>query len=163
NTQGLDRPTSCYHNTLTREVFISDGYGNRRVIAFNADTGRFTRMWGAYGKQPSSKPYPDDFGNPVHKIAAGPNGHLFVADRAKNRIQEFELVPDGARFIREVTIAPGTGGYGAAYDIAFAPTGGYMYVGDGNNHRVWIVDLETFEVLGSTSVHSEYENDKNVP
>src|SRR5581483_9156868 len=41
DTKFLGRPTSCYHNTKTREVFVSDGYDNHRVIAFNADTGAF--------------------------------------------------------------------------------------------------------------------------
>ena len=36
----------------TNELFVTDGYTNRRVIVFDADTGKFKRMWGAYGKQP---------------------------------------------------------------------------------------------------------------
>src|SRR5262245_41421281 len=33
----------------TNEAFVADGYGNRRVIVFDADTGAFKRMWGAFG------------------------------------------------------------------------------------------------------------------
>ena len=31
------------------EVYVADGYGNRRVIVFDADTGKYKRHWGAYG------------------------------------------------------------------------------------------------------------------
>ena len=177
DTHFLDRPTSCFHDVKTREVFVTDGYGNHRVIAFNADTGAFTRMWGAYGKNPSelAPPIPKpaygqkqvsqqpDFANPVHKVTLGPNGKMYVADRINNRIQEFELVPGGAHFLREFEIAPGTGLYGAAFDIGFAPCGQFMYIADGVNFRVWSVDLATLEVLGSTTVHCEYENEENLP
>src|SRR5262249_29392294 len=36
----------------TNEVFISDGYGNRRVLVLDAETLAYKRMWGAFGKQP---------------------------------------------------------------------------------------------------------------
>jgi hypothetical protein len=159
----LGRPTSAYHNIATREVFISDGYANHRVIAFNSDTGEFTRMWGAYGKQPSSLGAAEGFGNPVHRVAAGPDGRIYVADRIKNRVQEFELVSGGARFLREVIIAPGTMLFGSAFDIAFASGGAFMYVADGSNRRVWIVELASFEVLGWIAGIEDVEGDINLP
>jgi len=163
DTKLLNRATSCYHDTKTREVFISDGYGNHRIVAFNADTGAFTRMWGAYGKKPSSLPTEEGFANPVHKVALGPTGKLYVGDRINNRVQEFELIPGGARFTREVFIAPGTKLFGSAFDIDFSPDGKYMYVADGTNFRIWSVDFASFEVLGSTTVHTEDENEVNLP
>ena len=36
----------------TNEAFVADGYGNRRVVVFDADTGAFKRMWGAFGNEP---------------------------------------------------------------------------------------------------------------
>ena len=36
----------------TNELFVADGYGNRRVIVFDADTGAYKRHWGAYGNRP---------------------------------------------------------------------------------------------------------------
>ena len=36
----------------TNEVFVSDGYGNSRMMVYDADTGKFKRMWGAYGNKP---------------------------------------------------------------------------------------------------------------
>jgi hypothetical protein len=165
DTQYLGGPTSCYHNTATREVFIADGYRNHRVIAFNADTGAFTRMWGAQGKRPSSLPPEEGYSNRVHKIACGPEGRLYVADRTRCLIQEFEVTPTGVRFTREVIVAPGTSvmNTGSAWDVGFSPDGRFMYVADGSNFRVWSVDLESFTVLGSTTVHTEYENEDNLP
>ena len=140
----LNRPTTAYHDIKAREVFISDGYGNHRVVAFNSDTGEFTRMWGAYGKDPATLSAADGFGNPVHRVALGPDGMIYVADRMKNRVQAFERIAGGARFLREVAIAPGTQLFGSAFDLAFSPCGRFMYVADGSNNRVWIVGMENF-------------------
>ncbi len=86
DTVNLGGPTSCFHDTRTREVFIADGYVNHRVISFNSDTGEFIRMWGAYGKDPTTLSEDEGFGNPVHKVIRTPEGTLLVCDRIKNRI-----------------------------------------------------------------------------
>ena len=165
DTRFLNRPTACHHDVERREVFISDGYGNRRVIAFNSDTGEFTRMWGAYGKPPSELSAAEGYASPVHKVIQGPNGLLYVADRTKSRIQEFRVTPSEVAYLREVYVAPGTNVFstGSTWDIGFAPDGKYMYVADGANFRIWSVDLESLQVLGSTSVHTEHENEINRP
>lgn len=157
----LGGPTSCYHDIEAREVFITDGYSNHRVIAFNSDTGEFTRMWGAYGKDPSELSEEEGYGNPVHKIVAGPDGKLYVCDRIKNRIQEFERIPGGVKFLREVTVGPGTMMFGSCFDLAFTPCNKYLLVADGSNMRVWSIDLASFEVLGWSSANTDTEGDTN--
>ena len=159
----LNVPTTAYHDVEAREVFISDGYGNHRVVSFNSDTGEFIRMWGAYGKDPAGQDPEEAFANPVHRVALGPDGMLYVADRIKNRVQAFERIPGGARFLREVMIAPGTQLYGAAFDLAFSPCGQFMYVSDGSNNRVWIVAMDSFEVLGWTGSYCDAEGSGNLP
>lgn len=162
DTATLGGPTSCYHDVANREVFISDGYRNQRVIAFNSDTGEFTRMWGAYGKQPAELSEEESFGNPVHKVSVGPGGKLYVCDRIKNRVQEFERVPGGAKFLREVYVAPGTQHFGSTFDLAFPEGDKYMYVSDGTNIRIWVVDLDSFEVVGWSTATDVTEGEDNV-
>jgi DNA-binding beta-propeller fold protein YncE len=96
-------------------------------------------------------------------VARGPDGLIYVADRMKNRVQAFELVPGGARFVREAQIAPGTQMFGAVFDIAFSPDGDFMYVADGSNNRVWILARESFEVLGWTGSYCDFEGTANLP
>jgi sugar lactone lactonase YvrE len=54
-------------------------------------------------------------------------------------------------------------GTGSAWDVGFAPDGKFMYVADGANFRIWAVDVDSFAVSGSTTVHTEYENEINRP
>ena len=161
--QLLHGPTSCYHDTRTREVFVTDGYGNHRVIAFHSDTGEFTRMWGAYGKDPADLSSAEGFGNPVHKIVAGPDGRFYVCDRIKNRVQEFEVDASSVRFLREVLIGPGTTMFGSAFDLGFSPCGQYLLIADGSNNRVWVIERDSFQVLGWSSAMTETEADNNIP
>ena len=164
DTQFLgDGVTSCFHDIEAREVFVADGYSNHRIIAFNSDTGAFTRMWGAFGEKPSQVTPDRQYGSPVHKIARGPNGHMYVCDRENSRIQEFALVAGGACFLREVYVARGTPGFGAAFDIAFTGDGHFMLVADGVNARIWSVALDSFEVRGWTSTFVDEEGTDNSP
>jgi hypothetical protein len=162
DTTLLGGPTGCWHDVENREVFFSDGYGNHRVIAFNSDTGEFTRMWGAYGKHPAELSPEEGYGNPVHKVVKGPNGLIYVCDRIKNRIQEFELVPGGVKYLREVQVGLGTMMFGSCFDIAFPAGGKYMVVADGSNNRVWSIDLASLEVLGWVSTSTAIEGDDNL-
>jgi DNA-binding beta-propeller fold protein YncE len=54
--KNVNRPADVFVYAKTNEVFIADGYGNRRVIVLDADTGAFKRMWGAFGKPPDDAP-----------------------------------------------------------------------------------------------------------
>src|SRR5688572_14176097 len=53
DTRNLNQPADTFVYAKTNELFVADGYGNRRVIVFDADTGAFKRMWGAFGNVPS--------------------------------------------------------------------------------------------------------------
>ena len=53
DTQNLNQPADTFVYAKTNELFVADGYGNRRVIVFDADTGKFKRMWGAFGNVPT--------------------------------------------------------------------------------------------------------------
>lgn len=48
----VNKPGDLFVSPRTKELYVADGYGNRRVIVFDADTLAFKRMWGAFGKPP---------------------------------------------------------------------------------------------------------------
>lgn len=157
DTERLGRPADVYVDVDAREVFVADGYLNRRVVVFNMDTGAYKRHWGAYGNVPSDDPLPAyepggeplaDFSGPVHGIELTSDGLVYVADRTSNRIQVFER--DGT-FVSEHLVAPWTLDQGAAWDIeraGFADEA-WLFVSDGHNKRIWILDRETMEVVDS--------------
>ena len=106
----------------TNELFIADGYGNRRVIVFDADTGAYKRHWGAYGKKPDdtdpgpynpAAPLPQVF-RTVHCAQIANDGLVYVCDRANDRIQVFRK--DGT-FVKETQIAKNTLGDGVVFGI----------------------------------------------
>ena len=49
DTENLRLPAKTYVDPQTNELFVADGYGNHRVIVFDAETGKYKRHWGAYG------------------------------------------------------------------------------------------------------------------
>ena len=87
DTTQLGRPAEVTIDKDANEVYIADGYGNRRVIVFDADTGAYKRHWGAYGNPPNDDKQPpydpkapvsQQFGNPVHCVKLSNDG-LFVS------------------------------------------------------------------------------------
>jgi NHL repeat len=56
DTTSLWKPADVYVYPKTNEIFVADGYGNKRVIVFDADTGAYKRMWGAFGNTPTDDP-----------------------------------------------------------------------------------------------------------
>ncbi|MQA88900.1 MAG: hypothetical protein GEU90_01515 [Gemmatimonas sp.] len=141
----------------TNEAFVSDGYGHKRVAVVDMETNEITRFWGAYGNEPSDEdlgPYDPDaelaqqFRNPVHCAEPSNDGMVYVCDRPNNRIQVFER--DGT-FVTEKIIAPLTRGDGAVWDIAFSkdPEQAWIYLADGKNMKIYIIERESLEVLTS--------------
>jgi hypothetical protein len=56
DTQNFWMPSELVFYPKTNEVFVADGYGHDRVIVFDATTGAFHRMWGAFGNVPEDHP-----------------------------------------------------------------------------------------------------------
>ena len=140
----------------TNEVYIADGYGNRRVAVFDADTGEYKRHWGAYGNRPTDEPYTYDpdaplsqqFGRPVHCATLSSDGLVYVCDRVNDRIQVFQK--DGT-FVNEVIIAGRTLAFGSAFDVDFSPDADqrFLYNIDGMNQKVWLIERASLEIVGS--------------
>jgi hypothetical protein len=142
-----------------REIYIADGYLNRRVLVYDLDTGAFKRGWGAYGKPLSAisnappSPYDptapprEDFQGSVHAVRLSLDGLLYVSDRQGNRIQVFTR--DG-KFVDEFFVAPWTLDRGAAGSITFSqpPEQAHLFVTDIMNNVVWILDRRDGRTLG---------------
>lgn len=136
------------------EAYIADGYGNKRVAVVDTATGAFKRYWGAYGNEPSDdrvtyvpgEPLPQQFVGPVHCAEPSNDGLIYVCDRGADRIQVFR--PDGT-FVKEGQVAALTTASGSTWDIAFSRDDDqeFIYVADGSNHKVHILDRDTLEVL----------------
>ena len=54
DVENLGLPAKIFVDPKTNEVYVADGYGNKRVIVFDADTGKYKRHWGAYGNKPTT-------------------------------------------------------------------------------------------------------------
>src|SRR5262249_24083750 len=54
----LGRPAHMTIDAAANELYVADGYRNHRVIVFDAKTGAFERLWGAYGHAPSDEKLP---------------------------------------------------------------------------------------------------------
>ncbi|HEX3868619.1 MAG TPA: hypothetical protein VHV78_17780 [Gemmatimonadaceae bacterium] len=139
------------------EAYVADGARNRRVAVIDMTTGAIKRIWGAYGKPPvdadSAKYDPSgsaakQFGTPVSCAKLSNDGLVYVCDTENDRIQVFKK--DGS-FVKEKTIAPRTLGTGSVWDIAFSRDAAqrYMYVADGMNMQVHVIDRQSLEVLTS--------------
>ena len=152
DTSNLHRPADEWVYPPTNELFVADGYGNHRVAVFDADTGAFKRMWGAFGNPPKDDdhceiydpginpdPGPPQFST-VHAVRIAKDGTVYIADRENRRVQMFTI--DG-KFIKQLF---GNGGGDLA--LSSDPDQQFLYVGAGNK-RISIVDRKTLEIVGT--------------
>jgi hypothetical protein len=160
----LGRPTDFALDPGAREVYVTDGYGNRRVIVFDSETGDYKRHWGAYGETPDdadlgaydpAAPPARSFRSPVHAVGISRDGRVYVADRVNDRIQVFGK--DGT-FLEESFIRPATLSMGSAWDIALSPDPdqAWLYLADGTNNKIWILRREGLEVVAELGRSGRY-------
>ena len=153
DTTNLHRPADQWVHPPTNELFVADGYGNHRVAVFDADTGGFRRMWGAFGNKPVdddrcqlpqqtsfSDPGPPNF-SVLHAIQVAHDGLVYVADREYRRVQVF--TQDGT-FVKQVvrTDAP----FARNLVLSADPEQPFLYVGGGDG--IVVVDRKTLDILG---------------
>ncbi len=155
DTENLGRPAGIRVDPEANEVYVADGYGNRRVIVFDAGSGEYRRHWGAYGERPDDAPLPPydpaaepirHYRSPVHDVAIADDGLVYVADRANDRLQVFRK--DGT-FVREAFVRPETLGSGSVSGVTLSvdPEQRWLFVPDGTNNVIWILDRESLAVV----------------
>ncbi len=144
----LGRPAHMMMDPKAQELYVADGYGNKRVVVFDAKTGAYKRHWGAYGAQPGDdkqaaydphQPPSRQFGNPVHCVRLSHDGKVYVCDRVNNRVQVFE--PSG-KFIQEFRVEPLTLANGSVWDMVLSHDAAqkFLYVADGANGRIYVLN-----------------------
>jgi DNA-binding beta-propeller fold protein YncE len=158
NSNAMDTfggPAGFSFDNAANEAYVADGYRNHRVAVIDMNTGAIKRYWGAYGNKPvdaDSVKYtagssPKQFG-PVRCAELSNDGMVYVCDTQNDRIQVFKK--DGS-FVKEKTVAPNTLGTGSVWGIEFSrdPQQKYLYVADGMNMKIHVLDRQSLEELMS--------------
>ena len=157
DTANLGQPADMAVHSGTNEVFVADGYGNRRVIVFDAETGAYKRHWGAYGNRPDDAapktPVHHGPGDPqfnqVHHLRISTDGLVYVADRLNRRIQVFRA--DGT-FVKEAFVrrdSKEAAGTVSSFAFSADPGQQFLYVADQTEDRILILDRQTLQEVGS--------------
>ena len=148
------RPAKIFPDPAANEMYIADGYGNRRVIVIDADTGKYKRHWGAYGNKPDDAQVPayspanppSKHFNTVHCADVSKDGFVYVCDRVNDRVQVFRK--DGT-FVKEAFFDKNTLRSGSVWDMTFSrdPQQTYIYIANGVDEKISIVLRSSLEVL----------------
>jgi len=173
--ENVRQATDVFVETSAKEVYVADGYGNKRVVVFDSENGKFKRMWGAFGNPPpeamaanpatpqaqTTPDGPPEFGLP-HSVKVSRDGTVYVADRINNRIQMFTTA---GKFLRQVrvmndggTVVPVPAGF------AFSPDNRlqFLYVVDSGPMKVAIFDREKLALLGTIGMRGPKPGDFDI-
>lgn len=127
----FNRPTDVAWDDAGNS-FISDGYGNSRVVKYDKD-GKWVKAWGKRGTEPG------EF-HTLHSIATDAKGNVYVGDRENNRIQVFD---NDGNFLKQWT------NIGAPWAICITPgPKQVLYTSDSNPGRIYKMDLDG-NILGA--------------
>jgi len=161
STEMFGGATAFAFDAGSSEVYVADGARNRRIAVVDLNTGAIKRFFGAYGAAPDdaaasapNDPAPKQFAG-VRCVETASDGNLYVCDSKNNRIQV--LQKDG-KLVREARIAPNTLANGAVWDVAFSrdPQQRYVYVADGSNMKVHVLERSSLSHLTSFGEGGRY-------
>lgn len=159
------------------EAYIADS-GNRRVVVVDATTGAYKRHWFGSGEKTAS-PAPPAYSptapavkgfRDVSCIKIAKDGMVYVCDSASNRVQVFQK---NGTFVKEGMVRKETGGmvltgvggaqgtvyaFGSAWDVAFSadPQQRFLYVADGMNKTVWVMDRNALTIVSRVGSGGRY-------
>jgi len=145
-------PAGIVVDPANGDVYVADGYGNRRVAVFDRQ-GKFLRQWGHQAtKEETDAGAGGAFAQIVHCIAMGNDGLIYVCDRQGDRVQVFDKM---GNFKKNIWIRTGTPTLpdprGTVWWIGFSrdPEQKFMYVMNGRNEQVHVLDHATGKILSS--------------
>ena len=157
DTANVHRAADVQVYSPTNELFVADGYGNHRVIVFDADTGAFKRMWGAFGNKPQDDDHCEivrhtNFDPPgpqnlsvVHSIRVAHDGMVYVADRENRRVQMFS---NDGKFIKQHLNGAST--FANSVALSPDPDQQFLYVGAGK--EIAILDRKSLDRVGTVNM-----------
>ena len=158
DTTLFGRPAGFWLDETDHELYVADGYLNKRVIVFDSGTLAFKRMWGAYGNAPNdadpgpykgkgNAPIGQQFRSPVHCVKIANDGLVYVCDRTNDRVQVFTKQ---GKFLKEFFVHPETLEPGTVCDIAFSRDPGqeYLLVEDNTDMVIWTLRRSDGAVVG---------------
>ncbi|MGH9254997.1 MAG: hypothetical protein ACRD3C_10550 [Vicinamibacterales bacterium] len=167
---------------VANELYIIQ---QKRVLIYDASTGAYKRGWGGHGmplseisndpippyKWTGAPPPPErNFVPDLHFVEISKDRMVYIGERGQNRIEVFTT--DG-KFVKEFSVSPNTpargegcGGLantkmppcGTTYKLAISrdPQQKFLYVADGTNNKVWILDRQSGRTLGSFGSNGRY-------
>jgi DNA-binding beta-propeller fold protein YncE len=177
DTTNVHQPADAFVHAPTNELFVADGYGNHRVIVFDAESGKFKRTWGAFGGKPEppasaapaasgAAPAPANPEGPsqyglVHAIKVSNDGMVYVADRVNNRIQVFTTE---GKYLRQVKVTNEGGVNPVPAGFAFSGDAKqqFLYVVDSGPMRVVIFDREKLTQIGAIGMRGPKPGDFDI-
>ena len=142
----LNLPADVAVDSGNGEVYIADGNGNHRVVVFDQN-GNYLRQMGGVGT--GAGQFATGITGQGHPscVVLPNNGLVYACDRGNVRINVFTKGSGTTpgTFVMAIPVIPGTaalGTLGSGSDISFSPEGAqtFMYVADGANERVWILN-----------------------
>jgi DNA-binding beta-propeller fold protein YncE len=154
--ESFGRVAKVFVDAADNEVYVSDGYLNKRVAVLDPESGEMLRYWGGYGNVPdddfefgprgADRTPAEQFRGPVHCADVSNDGLVYVCDRGENRIQVFTKQGE---FVQEEFYQNESLGEGSTWDVAFSkdPEQRYLYITDGRNQKVRVVERETLREL----------------
>ena len=145
----LNRPSGAVVDQATGDIFISDGYGNKRVVVFDAD-GNYLRQWGRQASAEEVKAgTPSTFTAVVHCIELSNAGLVYVCDRQGDRVQVFDKMGTHVRDIWLRVENPNE--RGTAWWVAFSPDEDqeYLYVMNGSKEQVHVIDHQSGKTIST--------------
>lgn len=148
----LNKPAGIACDPENGDVYFADGYGNRRVVVFDKN-GKFLRQWGQQATpEEMESGVGGVFAEVVHSVDISKEGLVYIGDRQGDRVQVFDKMGNFKRNIWVRTGAPALPDKrGTAWWTAFSADREqkYLYVMNGRNEQVHILDHASGEILSS--------------